>query len=450
MVFRLDQQPDDPYREYDYTPANDAARKVAETMNVSIEANIPAPPTDAPAPAACELRMHVGDQREMLFPAHVAHGDGMLGEIGALVSRWGVATGDALIVTDRVLAGTTLLDPMIASLRQAGWRTTVYADIAGEPTVADARAAAEAARRSDADLIVGIGGGSVLDIAKVAALLVANAGDLADYFGGAGQPRPARPLVLVPTTTGTGAEATRVAVFSDDRGKRVVSHDSLVPLGVVLDATAVLGLPPAVTAATGMDALAHAVESTLSTASTPLTASMGIRAAELLHHWLPVAHDDPGDLRARRATLYGAFLAGVALNAGVVLGHSMAYTVANRVHLAHGVTCAMALPYCVAYNAAAAGDDFGAFTRLFSGGSSEHVLAGAESLATLAARFDIPATPSAAGIAHEHADPMAEECATLYPRPSNPVPMTGEGLRALYRAWFDGDLLGAADAGALA
>jgi alcohol dehydrogenase class IV len=415
-------------------------------MKVSIEAESP----PVPLSAACELRMHVGDQRELLFPAHVAHGDGMLAEIGALVSRWGVGLGDALVVTDRVLAGTTVLDPVVAGLQQAGWRTTVYADIGGEPTVADARAAAEVARRSDADVIIGVGGGSVLDIAKVAAFLVANAGDLADYFGGAGSPRPARPLVLVPTTTGTGAEATRVAVFSDDRGKRVVSHDSLVPLGVVLDATAVVGLPPAVTAATGLDALAHAVESTLSTSSTPLTASMGIRAAELLHHWLPVAHDDPGDLRARRGTLYGAFLAGVALNAGVVLGHSMAYTVANRVHLAHGVTCAMALPYCVAYNGGAAGTDFAAFTRLFTGDGRSDVLAGAEALASLADRFDIPRTPYAAGIPYEEADAMSEECRALYPRPTNPVPMTGEGLQELYRAWFAGDLHGAADAGSRA
>jgi alcohol dehydrogenase class IV len=417
-------------------------------MNVSIEAGNSTAP--APVLAACELRMHVGDQREMLFPAHVAHGDGMLGEIGTLVNRWGVAAGDALVVTDRMLAGTTMLDPVLAGLQEGGWRTTVHADIGGEPTVADARAAAEAARRSGADVIIGVGGGSVLDIAKVAAFLAANPGDIADYFGGAGQPRAARPLVLVPTTTGTGAEATRVAVFSDDHGKRVVSHDSLVPLGVVLDATAVVGLPPAVTAATGMDALAHATESTLSTASTPLTASMGIRAAELLHHWLPIAYDDPGDLRARRGTLYGAFLAGVALNAGVVLGHSMAYTVANRVHLAHGVTCAMALPYCLAYNKGGAGSDFGAFAHLFTGGTNGHVLAGAESLASLAERFDLPATPAAAGIAHEHADGMAEECATVYPRPTNPVPMTSDGLRALYRAWFAGDLHGAAEAGAAA
>jgi alcohol dehydrogenase class IV len=394
--------------------------------------------------------MHIGEQRELRFPAHVAHGDGMLAETGSLVSGWGVGLGDALVVTDRFLAGTAVLDPVISSLQRAGWRTTVYADIGGEPTVADARAAVQAARQADADLIVGVGGGSVLDIAKVAALLVANDGDLADYFGGAGDPRAARPLVLVPTTTGTGAEATRVAVFSDERGKRVVSHDSLVPLGVILDASAVVGLPPAVTAATGMDALAHAVESTLSTASTPLTASMGIRAAELLHHWLPIAHDDPGDLRARRATLYGAFLAGVALNAGVVLGHSMAYTVANRVHLAHGVTCAMALPYCIAYDSDSAGPDFEAFTRIFTAESGGHVLAGAESLAGLAARFGIPPTPLEAGIAHEHADAMAAECGTLYPRPTNPVPMTQEGLRDLYRAWFAGDLQGAADAGARA
>jgi alcohol dehydrogenase class IV len=189
-----------------------------------------------------------------------------------------------------------------------------------------------------------------------------------------------------------------------------------------------------------MDAIAHAVESTLSTASTPLTATMGLRAADLLINWLPVAFADPGNLPARRATLYGAFLAGVALNAGVVLGHSMAYTVANRTHLAHGVTCAMALPYCLAYNATAVGPDFATVARVITRGGSDDPLAAAEALGELAARFDIPPTPAAAGIDNEEHSAMAVECGSLYPRPTNPVPMTEERLTSLYSAWFAGDL----------
>jgi alcohol dehydrogenase class IV len=401
---------------------------------------------DTPDPVAssatfgCDLRMHVGAHREMLFPGHVAHGDGLIGSVGDMLARWGVSAGVAFLLTDRFLAASTLLDPLLANLRRSGWTVELFTDVGGEPTVADAGRVTEAARRCGAGLVVGVGGGSVLDLAKVAALMLANPGEVMQYVGPDARPQPASSLVLIPTTTGTGAEATRVAVLSDDHGKRVLAHDSLVPLGVVLDPAAVTGLPASITAATGMDALAHAIESTLSTNSTPLTASMSLRAAELLFHWLPIAYCDPGDVRARRATMYGAFLAGVALNAGVVLGHSMAYTVANRTHLAHGVTCAMALPYCLAYNASAAGSDFAAFTTMLTGSSAGGCLGAAESLAELAQTFGIPPTPAAAGIDHTEEVAMADECASVYPRANNPVPMTAERLRPLYAAWFKGDL----------
>jgi alcohol dehydrogenase class IV len=250
------------------------------------------------------------------------------------------------------------------------------------------------------------------------------------------------PLALVPTTTGTGAECTRIAMLAGGVGKRIISHRHLVPLVAVLDVDLVIGLPPSVTAATGMDALAHATESFLSTSSTVLTAAMGLRAVELLVEWLPVAVAEPDHRPARRATLYGAYLAGLALNAGVLLGHSMAYTVANRAHLAHGVTCAMALPFCLAYNAAGDVDGTGDLAQRLTGGASRELRDAAECLLELNTRFDVPATPAAAGIPDSEVEPMARECAEVYPRPTNPVPMTVERLTPLYRAWFRLDLAG--------
>jgi alcohol dehydrogenase class IV len=412
---------------------------------------VPPVTDDGPAWSSCELRMHVAEPREMQFPAHVAHGDGLLSSAGELLSRWGTATGSALVVSDRFLADSGVVDPLLASLSRSGWRVEVCAAPGGEPALADAAEVVEAARRSRADLVIGFGGGSVMDLAKVAALLLSNPGDVAQQAGTADGVEPAKPLILIPTTAGTGAEATRVAVLrGDGHRKQVLSHPSLVPLGVILDPAVLRDLPRHITAATGMDALAHAVESSLSTGSSPLTASMGLRAASLLLHWLPVAYRDPGDPRARRGTLYGAFLAGLALNAGVVLGHSMAYTVANRTELAHGVTCAMALPYCVAFNAPGVQEDLSAWARLLTGGASGDLGAAAESLAALAASFDIPATPAAAGIAASESAVMAHECADVYPRPTNPVAMTHRRLEALYAAWFLGDIRAAATSGEIA
>jgi alcohol dehydrogenase class IV len=395
------------------------------------------------ADAACELRMHVGDAREMLLPGRVLHGDGVASGVGDLVSKW-TTVGKALVVSDKMLAESGLVDPVVQGLESAGWSVSLFSDIVGEPTVATADAATEAGRSFGADVVIGFGGGSALDVAKVVALLLANDGPVDDHIGADLDENPAKPLILIPTTTGTGAEATRVAVLSAGHLKRVISHRSLVPAVTVLDPTLVTGLPASVTASTGMDALAHAVESTFSTASTPLTAGMGLRAAELMVEWLPRAVSDPEDLRARRATLYGAFLGGVALNAGVVLGHSMAYTVANRKPLPHGTTCAMALPYCIAFNSKAAGADAGSLARVLTRSVSSDLLVAAGHVAELAKRFGLPATPTDAGIAADQEEPMARECAQTYARPANPVPMTEETMLPLYAAWFTGDLAGAA------
>ena len=192
-----------------------------------------------------------------------------------------------------------------------------------------------------------------MDLAKVMALLATNDGPIESHVGADLPEKPPVPFALVPTTAGTGAETTRIAMLAAESGKRIVSHRMLVPLVAALDVDLVMTLPASVTSATGMDALTHAAESFLSTSSSVLSTSMSLRAAQLLSEWLPLAYAQPDDRKARRATLYGAFLAGLSLNAGAVLGHSMAYTVANRAHAAHGVTTAMALPFCLAYNAPA-------------------------------------------------------------------------------------------------
>jgi len=281
-----------------------------------------------------------------------------------------------------------------------------------------------------------------MDLAKVAALLVTNDGSVEDHIGVDLPERPPVPFALLPTTTGTGAECTRIAMLSAGVGKRIVSNRHLVPLVAVLDVDLVMGLPPSVTAATGMDALAHATESFLSTSSTLLTTTMSLRAIELLREWLPVAVEQPDNRSARRATLYGAYLAGLALNAGVVLGHSMAYTVANRAHLAHGVTCAMALPFCLGYNSSGEVEGMGTLAERLTGGGSRDLHVAAEQLLELNDRFAVPVSPAAAGIPDGEIEAMARECAEVYPRPTNPVPMTTERLTPLYEAWFRRDVAG--------
>jgi alcohol dehydrogenase class IV len=153
-----------------------------------------------------------------------------------------------------------------------------------------------------------------------------------------------------------------------------------------------------------------------------------------------VAYAQPDNRKARRATLYGAFLGGLSLNAGVVLGHSMAYTVANRAHVTHGATTAMALPFCLAYNAAAEVEGSDQLAMALSGGRHADLRSVAASLLELNDRLAMPASPAAVGIPASEADAMARECVAKYPRPNNPVPMDEARVSALYHAWFARDL----------
>lgn len=388
----------------------------------------------------CDVRLDIADTRDFLSPRHVLTGDGSSRRLGRVLSDWGLSPGNGLVVCDPFLVQAGLTTHVIDTLTGEGWKVQTYSAFSAEPTVAVAEDLAELARSLAPSLVVGFGGGTAMDLAKIAALMATNPGPVEAQIGTDKSAFPPLPLALIPTTTGTGAETTRIAMLADNSGKRIISNRMFVPLVAVLDVDLVMGLPFAATASTGMDALSHATESFLSSAATALTASMSLRAIDLLREWLPIAVHDPENKKARRATLYGAFLAGLSLNAGVVVGHSMAYTVANRTRLAHGVTCAMALPFCLAYNANSNFDGSEYLADRLTAGQYSDLRSAAGWLLELNEMLEIPASPQAAGIPSSEIAPMSKECIRMYPRPTNPAPLTAERLLPLYEAWYERDL----------
>ena len=290
---------------------------------------------------------------------------------------------------------------------------------------------------------MGLGGGSAMDMAKLAAALATNAGEVGDFMGAVRFERAPLPLVLVPTTAGTGAEATRVSMLSVGGQKAIIVSPQLVPSAAVLDPNLTLSLPPSVTASTGIDALSHALEALMSTNSSPFTDAASLSAVSVIARWLPVAYREPSNLEARRAMLFAAYQAGLSLNAGVVLGHSVAYTVANRARLPHGVTCAVALPYCAAYNARAVKNQMERVAAcLPQGARVESVNDVVRWLASLNKALGIPASLQEVGVERRDLPAMADECLSRYPRPNNPVPVEREGLLELYDHLFTGDIGG--------
>jgi alcohol dehydrogenase len=331
-----------------------------------------------------------------------------------------------------------LADLALESLISVGYRTEIIHGLGSEPTAEVLDWAAETARGAEAQAVVGIGGGSVLDSAKLLALLLRNPGSVAQWTGTVEPPAGVAPLLLMPTTCGTGSEATRIAMVTVNGAKRASSCASFIPDTVVIDPDLVVSLPRDVVASTGMDALAHAAESLMSTARSPMSAHHALRAIELLTSALE--HATQGDSDSLASCLWASHLAGQALNAGVVLGHSLAYCLAYVRPMPHGTSCALALPYCIAYNAGLEDGLASALALSLTSGASTSLRAAAEAVRDLAARIGLPTTLDEAGVAPGTEKLIAERCVTEYPRPTNPEPLHTGRLTALAVAMRSGDL----------
>ncbi|MHB8692082.1 MAG: iron-containing alcohol dehydrogenase family protein [Solirubrobacteraceae bacterium] len=380
-----------------------------------------------------------------LAPRQLLTGPGSSASLGAALRGSGVESGRVVVVSDAVVAQRGLADRLLDGLSAAGFEPILFSDIAGEPNDETVAHAVDFALENEPVAIAGIGGGSALDVAKLVALLVRNPAPVTDFGGALTPDRPVAPLALVPTTTGTGAEATRIAMMSVGGAKRISSCAQFVPAVAALDSELVAELPPPVVASTAMDALAHALESTLSTNRTRLTALLGAEAAGVI--LANIEAGVAGDREARGRLLYAAYVAGLALNAGVVLGHSLGYVVARRAHLAHGVSCALALPYCLAYNAAAAGDAGRSVALTVTAGESDDLHAAALAVGALVGRLGLPRSLAEVGIEESQLDEMAAETVATYPRPNNPEPLVEERVRLLLGHMLSGQLDGFRAAG---
>jgi alcohol dehydrogenase class IV len=267
----------------------------------------------------------------------IEFGPGAVGRLGAVVS--GVGRSRAFVVTDRGMPATGIVDRVETLLRDAGLTCAVFAGVEPNPSTETLDAAAEHARSFGDAVVVAVGGGSALDAAKGIALLAANRGS-ARSLGHVIPQHPGLPLVAVPTTAGTGAETNGFGVIEDRRAgcKVYIGDASVQPLVSVLDPELTLGLPSAVTASTGMDALTHGIESLASVRGNAVSAAYATEAVTLVSGHLARAVADGTDLEARSALLVGAHLAGLALSiSGLGLVHGLAHSITSHTGAVHGL-----------------------------------------------------------------------------------------------------------------
>ena len=293
------------------------------------------------------------------LPESVLVGVGTLAALPRTVVELGRT---ALVVADPFVATKPWFKQALASLAAAGVEATVTTDVVPELPVGEVERVAEAARAASPEVVIGIGGGSALDLAKLVALLLTHPGPLSTYYGENAVPGPVVPIVAVPTTAGTGSEVTPVAVVSDPaRELKVgVSSPRLIPRRAIVDPELALGAPATVTAYAGIDAFVHAVESFTARRAAPdwgtappvfvgrnlLSSLLGLEAVHVIGCNLRAAVHEPFNLPAREAMAYGSLLAGMAFGTGGThLSHALQYPVGAATKTPHGLGTGLLLPY---------------------------------------------------------------------------------------------------------
>ena len=260
---------------------------------------------------------------------------------------------DILFVTDPGMVATGLVGQVVDNLRAAGLRVTVFDQVQADPPEAVILQAADVARVVSG--VVGFGGGSSLDVAKLAALLAASRQPLAEAYGIGNAKGPRLPLVLVPTTAGTGSEVTPISIVTTGASEKMgVVSPIILPDVAVLDPELTLGLPAHVTAATGIDAMVHAIEAYASANpnNNPVSRALAVEALRLMGRVLQRAVDTPGDIEARSDMLLGSMLAGQAFaNSPVAAVHALAYPIGGHYKVPHGLSNALVLPHVLRFNA---------------------------------------------------------------------------------------------------
>lgn len=261
---------------------------------------------------------------------------------------------NVMVVYDAGVKMAGIAEKVLAEVEKADVKVTVFDGVIPNPTNEVVEEAAEIAQRENIDVFVAVGGGSSIDLTKAVNILMTNPGPIGQYGGIGLVKEPVLPLIAIPTTAGTSSEITNVVALTDTKAvcKYVIIDNKIVADKVIADPEFTKTMPAGVTAATGMDAITHAVESYISNMSTALTEYHSIKALQMFHEYLPKAVANGSDMEAREKMMLGCLIAGFGFsNANLGLVHGIAHTLSAHFHLAHGVANATVLPYVMEYNA---------------------------------------------------------------------------------------------------
>jgi alcohol dehydrogenase len=310
--------------------------------------------------------MLIANKAHVFYSPHkIVFGTGTASGIGAEVKNLGASK--VFIVTDPGVTKAGLLKPVISSLEEAQLAHVIYDKVEAEPPIRLVDEGVSRFRSEGCDLVLGVGGGSSLDVAKGVSIVAGNGGRLLDFAGMDLVKKPGAPKILMPTTAGTGAEITRVLVVTDEaeNTKKVVYSFYCLPELAIVDPLLTYSMPPSVTADTGMDALVHAVETFVSVHATPFSDILAEKAIALIGRYLPIAWSKGSNQEARYHMSLAATLSGLAFaSGGLGAVHGLSYVLGTRYHMPHGRSNAIMLPHVMKYNLPGAPDKYAAIAAL--------------------------------------------------------------------------------------
>jgi len=365
----------------------------------------------------------------------IVFGSGSLLRLGELGRELGFRR--TLVVADPGIVGAGYAERAVGLLRGVGGSPLVFSGFGENPDTAMVAAGAELARGEGVDSLVGLGGGSSMDAAKGIAFLLGSGGDMRDYWGYGKAKHPLPPMIGVPTTAGTGSEAQSYALISDHvtHVKMACGDPGAAFRVAILDPELTVSAPRGVTATAGYDALAHAVETFVTTKRSAFSDVFSREAWRLLSGGFERVLDSPEDAGARGAMLLGAHYAGLAIEASMLgATHACANPLTARHGTAHGVAIALFLPHVVRWNSAAAGDRYAELLYLAAGNAEgEPAGALARRLDELALRAELPRRLGAIGIAEGELPELAQDAAQQWTGRFNPRPFDAAGALELYR-----------------
>ena len=355
----------------------------------------------------------------------------------------------ALIVTDAMLSKLGMATDIQNALKERDISSVIYDGTHPNPTTANVAAGLEILKSNHCDCVISLGGGSPHDCAKGIALVAANGGDIRDYEGVDRSAKPQLPMIAINTTAGTASEMTRFCIITDTerKVKMAIVDWRVTPQISINDPELMVGMPPSLTAATGMDALTHAIEAYVSTMANPLTDAAALKAIKMITQYLPKAVANGEYMKARDNMAYAQYLAGIAFNnASLGYVHAMAHQLGGFYNLPHGVCNAILLPYVESFNlignlnrfrdiAEAMGENVAGLS------TDEAALKAISAIQRLGKQVGIPKDLKSLGVKPEDFAVMAENAKKDVCQLTNPRKATKEQVIELYRQAYEGEAI---------